>query len=115
MKFRYILLIALFFSCSKSKPGTVVIHSAITNTSVTLVNNSDSTVNLDQWFLEETYGFEVSRRLVYTFTSTSISKGATLTITSSTLGFVLNKNNTLITLYDPKGNKISELSGTKFK
>ena len=108
MKKLILLLLAAILSCTKHSDSpyanTVYISSWVQHTSLAVKNNTNSTVDLSNWKLEEVidgYGYITNTYIIHNKT---LAKGESVTYTTADLGFQLNYAYTKIYLYDNLGN-----------
>ncbi len=112
MKYLFPFLLMLITSCGKMKipaPESKVKISKMTlHTSLTITNNTNSTVDLSNWQLKEVVDYITVSTRTFTITGKTLTKGESITFSATTLGFSLNFMYTSIYLYDNAGNLIDD-------
>lgn len=128
----YIMLPAIaaasFLSCSKSSgslgdvissglsSGKVIISEVKKHSHLTLKNESNGMVNLENWKLVEIRQYLMGGSDTNTYVipaGTLLNKGASINYSASTIGFVLGADETVY-LYDKQGSVISQKSWLSF-
>ncbi|HUR09801.1 MAG TPA: lamin tail domain-containing protein [Flavitalea sp.] len=109
----------LFMSCIKADgifvSKKVVIDEVIEHTSLAIKNNTDKSIDLRNWKLTEVIDFITVRKSDYIIPPVTLSPGSTRIYSSNTLGFVLDRADTHVYLYDASGTLVSEIGGLRFK
>jgi hypothetical protein len=114
------ILYLIFFlpGCGKDiqeKEGKVEISRVIEYTSLSITNNTKSTVNFSGWKLTEEISFFTTTTKDYLFQSVSLAAGGTISFTASQLGFRLQKPDEMLYLYDQSGRLVDQMSWVSFE